>query len=70
MLDLTERQEDLYNWIKASIQTDGYPPTLREIGIAFKIRSPNGVTCHLRALEKKGYLTHETGKARTIKILK
>src|SRR5688572_25934209 len=53
---LTERQKRVLEYINESIQTRGYPPTLREIGEQMAIRSTNGVNDHLRALEKKGYL--------------
>ena len=50
---LTERQREIYDFIKSKIESRGYGPTVREIGLAFEIRSPNGVMCHLKALEKK-----------------
>src|SRR5262250_2015131 len=53
---LTERQEKILAFIKKSIQEQGYPPTIREIGEHFGIRSTNGVNDHLKALERKGYL--------------
>lgn len=61
-LSLTVRQRE----ILAFIQSKPYPPTVREIGAAFGIRSPNGVTCHLLALERKGAIIRERGKARGI----
>jgi len=45
----------------------GYPPTLREIGAHMGIRSTNGVNDHLRALERKGYLTREDMKSRALR---
>lgn len=36
----------------------GVPATIRGIGERFDIKSPNGVMCHLKALEKKGYVVH------------
>ena len=53
---LTDRQREILDFITQSIRDRGYPPTLREIGLHFGIRSTNGVNDHLRALEKKGYL--------------
>ena len=47
----------IYEFIRDKIRSRGYGPTVREIGTAFKIRSPNGVVCHLKALELKGYIT-------------
>ncbi|HIE98693.1 MAG TPA: repressor LexA, partial [Fuerstia sp.] len=51
---LTKRQHEIYEYLKDKIQNRGYGPTVREIGTQFNIRSPNGVMCHLKALEKKG----------------
>lgn len=45
-----------------------YSPTVREIARAFGFRSPNGVTCHLAALERKGYL-RRTSTVRGIEVL-
>lgn len=53
---LTERQQAVFEFIRDRISERGYGPTVREIGAHFDISSPNGVMCHLRALEKKGLL--------------
>jgi repressor LexA len=45
----------------------GYCVTVREIMAEFGIRSPHGVTCHLTALRKKGYLTWEPHQSRTLR---
>jgi len=66
---LTERQREVYNFIKSKIEGRGYGPTVREIGTAFGIRSPNGVMCHLKALEKKGLIKREGFSARAIMLL-
>lgn len=67
MQKLTERQQAVLEFIVESIQDRGYPPTLREIGNHLGIRSTNGVNDHLRALERKGYLTREDMKSRTLR---
>jgi repressor LexA len=54
-------------YIQSSIVDRGYPPTLREIGNFMGIRSTNGVNDHLRALERKGYLTREDMKSRALR---
>jgi repressor LexA len=54
-------------YIQSSIVERGYPPTLREIGNFMGIRSTNGVNDHLRALERKGYLTREDMKSRALR---
>ena len=55
------------DFIRQSITDRGYPPTLREIGARMGIRSTNGVNDHLRALERKGYLTREDMKSRALR---
>src|SRR5262245_24221174 len=64
---LTDRQREILDFISRSIEERGYPPTLREIGLHFGIRSTNGVNDHLRALEKKGYLQREDLKSRALR---
>jgi repressor LexA len=65
---LTTKQRAIYDFIKDKIINRGYGPTVREIGAGFKIRSPNGVMCHLKALEKKGLITREAHMSRAIQI--
>ena len=69
MQALTKRQEQTLDFIRSSIEDRGYPPTLREIGEHMGIRSTNGVNDHLRALERKGYLTREDMKSRALKLV-
>jgi len=64
---LTQRQQMVLDYIRQSISDRGYPPTLREIGARMGIRSTNGVNDHLRALERKGYLTREDMKSRALR---
>jgi repressor LexA len=64
---LTDRQREILDFISRSIAKRGYPPTLREIGSHFGIKSTNGVNDHLRALEKKGYLHREDLKSRALR---
>src|SRR5438445_1515921 len=65
---LTDRQREIYEFIRGKIEGRGYGPTVREIGQAFDIRSPNGVMCHLKALEKKGLIIREGFSARAIQL--
>lgn len=65
---LTRRQREIYEFLKDKIVTRGYGPTVREIGTEFGIRSPNGVMCHLKALEKKGLITRESHMSRAIQL--
>jgi repressor LexA len=66
---LTERQKEIYHFIRLKIEKRGYGPTVREIGLGFAIKSPNGVMCHLKALEKKGLITREVHAARAIQLV-
>lgn len=69
MLDLlTKRQKEVLLLIKEKIETRGYGPTVREIGEEFDISSPNGVMCHLKALEKKGLIIREPNMSRAIQL--
>lgn len=67
---LTERQEEILNFIQQFQQESGYPPTLREIGKRFNISSTFGVKRHLDALSKKGYLNILSNASRGISITK
>ena len=64
---LIEQQREILDFISASIMGRGFPPTLREIGEHFNIRSTNGVNDHLKALEKKGHLRREDLKSRAMR---
>jgi repressor LexA len=66
---LTQRQREIYRFIKEKIETRGYGPTVREIGAHFHIKSPNGVMCHLKALEKKGLIQRKGFSARAIQLV-
>jgi repressor LexA len=66
---LTPRQKEIYRFIRSKIQGRGYGPTVREIGVEFHIKSPNGVMCHLKALQKKGLIHREPNMSRAIQLL-
>ncbi len=66
---LTSRQREIYDFIAEKIEKRGYPPTVREIGDAFGIKSPNGVMCHLNALVKKGLIHRAEQSARAIQLV-
>jgi len=65
---LTARQREVFEFIRDLITNRGYGPTVREIGDNFGISSPNGVMCHLKALEKKGLISREPNMSRAIQI--
>ena len=66
--NLTDRQRAVFEFIRDLIQQRGYGPTVREVCEKFNIRSPNGVMCHLKALERKGVISREKGKSRAIQL--
>jgi repressor LexA len=53
---LTDRQKAIYDFLVKTIRERGFAPSIPEIGRQFKIASTNGVSDHLKALEKKGYI--------------
>src|SRR4029450_4479452 len=53
---MTAKQEAIYHFIRKHIETKGFPPAIRDICDEFGLSSPNGVMCHLKALQKKGYI--------------
>ena len=63
----TAKQAEVRAWIKANSRL--YSPTVREIAAAFSIRSPNGVVCHLKALERKGLIKRTPRSSRGIEVL-
>lgn len=68
MQGLTERQQQILNAIAGYISEKGYSPTVREIANMVGIKSLSTMHAHLQRLEKKGYITKERGKPRTIVV--
>ncbi len=66
MDELTDRQKEILDFIVSTSEERGYPPTIREIGEQMDIRSTNGVNDHLKALERKGYLTRAEQQSRSL----
>lgn len=66
MNELTTRQQQVYDFIAAVIERDGFAPTLQEIAGHLGVRGNLGVLRHLEALEKKGYLRRTAGQSRGI----
>ena len=65
---LTKRQQMVLQFVLDYVQREGYPPSIREIGKEFSIGSLRGVTVHLDALSKKGYISR-SNTPRSIKII-
>jgi len=67
--DMTSRQKDVLEFIKTSVRTKGYPPSVREIGKAVGLTSTSTVHGHLAKLEEKGFIRRDATKPRTIEII-
>lgn len=65
---LTKRQQMILQYVMDYVQREGYPPSIREIGREFNIGSLRGVTVHLDALERKGYISR-SNMPRSIKVV-
>ncbi len=65
---LTRRQTNILEFVQERLRAGGAGPTVREIADRFDIQSPNGVTGHLRALERKGYISRRPHKSRSITL--
>jgi SOS-response transcriptional repressor LexA len=63
---LTQRQQAILDFIRRTTYLEQRPPTVREIGQHFGIRSPNGVIVHLKALIKKGRLEATAYASRSV----
>jgi repressor LexA len=68
MQNLTRRQQQIMEFLGEFQQARGMMPTAQEIAARFKFRSPNAVTSHLNLLQKKGVLTREPGRARSLRL--
>ncbi len=69
MNGMTERQREVFDFLVLYVKENGYPPTIREIREAFRLKSNRGVVDHLRALERKGYIRRNRKRSRAIEIL-
>jgi len=64
MSPVSEKQYKILEFIRSFHQKRGFPPSVREIGTRFGIKSPNGVKYHLDVLEREGLLNREPGTSR------
>ena len=62
MAKLTHMQQKVYDYIVSCIQTQGYPPSVREIGAAVGLKSPSTVHFHMKKLEAEGHILKADGK--------
>ncbi len=66
---ITDKQREILEYIKAEILNKGYPPAVREICEAVKLKSTSSVHAHLETLEKNGYIRRDPTKPRAIEIV-
>jgi repressor LexA len=68
-MDLTKRQQEIFDFIKKYSAKYGYPPTVRDIGKAVGLASSSTVHAHLANLERIGLLRRDPTKPRAIELL-
>jgi repressor LexA len=68
-MDLTKRQQEIFDFIKRYSAKNGYPPTVRDIGKAVGLASSSTVHAHLANLEKLGLLRRDPTKPRALELL-
>lgn len=66
---ITKKQTEILDYIKSHILNKGYPPSVRDIGLAVNLKSTSSVHSHLETLEKNGYIRRDPTKPRTIEII-
>ncbi|MDU3490913.1 MAG: transcriptional repressor LexA, partial [Clostridiales bacterium] len=66
---ISEKQQQILDYIKEQILNKGYPPSVRDICSAVDLRSTSSVHSHLEKLEKNGYIRRDPSKSRTIEII-
>ena len=67
--NISEKQEEILQYIRDTILKKGYPPSVREICEAVRLKSTSSVHSHLATLEERGYIRRDPTKPRTIEIL-
>jgi repressor LexA len=68
-MDLTKRQQEIFDFIKRYAAEHGYPPTVRDIGKAVGLASSSTVHAHLANLERLGLLRRDPSKPRALELL-
>ena len=68
-MDLTKRQQEIFDFIRSYSEKNGYPPTVRDIGKAVGLASSSTVHAHLSNLEKLGVLRRDPTKPRALELL-
>ena len=66
---LTQRQQEIWNFLVEYVDAHGYPPTVREIGHAVGLTSPSTVHAHLEKLERAGLIRRDATKPRALEVI-
>ena len=67
--NLTDAQNELYQWIKGYIQQFQHSPSIRQMMAAMQLKSPAPIQSRLKHLQDKGFISWQEGKARTLKLV-
>jgi repressor LexA len=67
--ELTKRQREVLEFVRAEVHRRGFPPSVREIGQAVGLSSSSTVHSHLAALEEKGFIRRDPSKPRALEVL-
>src|SRR5881409_3649153 len=68
-MELSSRQQEIWDFLVEYLESHGYPPTVREIGEAVGLASPSTVHAHLANLERAGLLRRDPTKPRALAVL-
>ncbi len=68
-MDLTKRQQEIFDFFRQYTEANGYPPTVRDIGKAVGLASSSTVHAHLANLEKRGLIRRDPTKPRALELL-
>ena len=68
-MDLTDPQNELYEWIKDYMEKFKHSPSIRQMMQAMGLKSPAPIQSRLKHLQDKGYISWQEGKARTLQIV-
>lgn len=65
---ITAKQQEVYDFIKSYIESNGYSPSTRDIGVGVSLKSTSSVFSHLENLKRKGYIDFNESSPRTITL--
>lgn len=68
MVELTQKEKEIYRYISECLERNGYAPSVRDICAAMGIKSTSSVHEYLRRLETKGYIKKSSGKSRALSL--